>query len=206
MTNNIPASIPPDQAGEEDETEHLSSHLKALADEQFRRYMRQASLLLSSGNGKDAIPLLERCLEIHPHDINVLTNLGGAYILAERHKRAIPLLEKAALLVPNNPAIWTNLAAAYLGKLITATEERQQRALTAYRQVLLLDPAYPNVHYNMGLIFIDQRNWPEADAAFTQALHVNPHDEDALHMRRRVREIMTGADPDPADPRAETGE
>jgi tetratricopeptide (TPR) repeat protein len=181
----------------DDESERLRAHLYQMAEEQFRRQMRQASILLSAGKAKDAIPLLERCYELHPDDVNVLTNLGGAYILIDRHPRAVPLLEKATELAPDNPNVWTNLAAAYLGKLVTSTRDRQDRALRAYRRVIELDAAYPNVHYNIGLIYVDRRDWQAAHDAFSRAIETNPRDEDARRMQRRVVEILNS----PADPR-----
>ncbi len=180
-----------------DDAERLQARLLQMAEEQFRRQMRRASILLSNGKAKDAVPLLERCIELRPDDVNVLTNLGGAYILIERHQRAVPLLEKAAELAPDNPNVWTNLAAAYLGKLVTSTRARQENALRAYRRVIELDAAYPNAHYNMGLIFVDRRDWQAARDAFARALEVNPHDKDAQHMHNRVTEILNS----PPDPR-----
>ncbi|NLE52543.1 MAG: tetratricopeptide repeat protein [Chloroflexi bacterium] len=172
-----------------DDRDALNRRLHEMSQEQFQRQMTQATYLLTQGKGKEAIPLLERCFEFRPDDIDVLMNLGGAYVLAGRHKQAIPVLERATELAPNNAAVWSNLAAAYLGKLVTATGERQERAMDAYRRVIEIDPAYPNVHYHMGLIHIDRREWDDAHAAFTRALQTNPHDDDARTMRDRVQEI-----------------
>jgi tetratricopeptide (TPR) repeat protein len=182
---------------DQDDAERLQAHLHQMAEEQFRRQMRQAAHLLSSGNAKNAIPLLERCYELHPDDINVLTNLGGAYILAGKHADAVPLLEKAAERAPDNPNVWTNLAAAYLGKLVTSTRARQDDALSAYRRVIEIDAAYPNAHYNMGLIYVDRRDWRAAYDAFSNAIEANPHDQDARRMLRRVEELLNS----PPDPR-----
>lgn len=180
-----------------DDAGRLDAHLRQMAEEQFRREMQQAAHLLSSGNGKDAIPLLRRCFELHPDDVNVLMNLGGAYILAGQHARAVPVLEKATELAPEDPNIWTNLAAAYLGKLVTSTRAGQDNALAAYRRVIELDAAYPNVYYNMGLIYVDRRDWQAAHEAFTRAIEVNTHDQDARLMLRRVKELLNH----PSDPR-----
>ncbi len=163
-------------------------------EEQFQSMMREAAHLLMQGRGREAIPLLEECLAYRPDDVDVLTNLGGAYILAERHRYAVPIMERASELDPENPAVWSNLGAAYLCKLVTATGERQTRALAAYARAAELDPAYPNVHYNMGLIFVDRREWGNAYDAFTRAIETNPHDLDAHNMRRRVRELRDRAD------------
>ncbi len=183
---------------EQDDQTRLEAHLKQKNEEQFRHQMRQAAILLSGGNGHDAIPLLERCYQFRPDDINVLTNLGGAYILAGKHRYAVPVLEKASELAPDNPSVWANLAAAYLGKIVTSTRDKQEKALAAYRRVVELDSSYPNVHYNMGLIYIDRRDWDAAYSAFTQAIATNPHDKDAHLMRNRVDEIRNRP-PDPSN-------
>lgn len=174
-----------------DESKRLNAQLKEMAERQFADQMGRATALLTQGNGKDAIPLLERCRDLRPDDVNVLTNLGGAYILAGRHRHAVPLLERATELAPNNPHVWSNLAAAYLGKLVTATSDKQHKALAAYQRVLELDAAYPNVHYNIGLIHVDRREWDAAYDAFTRALHHNPDDRDAQSMRAKVETIRS---------------
>ncbi|MBN1564825.1 MAG: tetratricopeptide repeat protein [Anaerolineae bacterium] len=177
-----------------DDAARLDQELEKLSEEQFRRQMRQASVLLSGGNAKEAIPLLERCHSLHPEDVNVLTNLGGAYILHGQHRYAVPVLEKASELAPHNPNVWSNLAAAYLGKLVTSTRAKQEQALVAYQRVIELDGAYPNVHYNMGLIYVDRREWDEAHAAFSRALEMNPYDQDAQTMLRQVEDVQNRPD------------
>lgn len=190
MTNSAHDS-PADRA-------EYDAHLERLSEEQFRRQMRQAAHLLSSGQGADAIPLLKRCHDLHPDDINVLINLGGAYILSGRHRLAVPLLERASELDPLNPAVWSNLAAAYLGQIILSTPTKQERALAAYQRVIELDAAYPNAHYNMGLIHIDRRDWDAAYMAFTLAIESNPHDEDAHAMRQRVEQLRARPNASPS--------
>lgn len=186
---HLPPPGDPPGGDQPDDAERLKAHLEKKAEEQFQRQMRQASLLLSGGNSRAAIPLLEWCYDLHPEDVDVLLNLGGAYILAGQHRRAVPILEKATSIDPDSPALWSNLAAAYLGKLVTSNRVGQDKALDAYRRVIALDAAYPNVHYNMGLIFVDRRDWDAAFVAFTRAVEINPHDQDAWNMRRRVDEL-----------------
>ena len=106
------------------------------------------------------------------------------------------MLERAAKLAPKNPNVWSNLAAAHLGKIVTSTRDKQDKALAAYEQVVAIDAAYPNVHYNMGLIYVDRRDWNAAHASFSRALDVNPDDKDAAQMRRQVEDVQNR----PADP------
>lgn len=180
-------TLPPDQNPDtHDDSDLLRARMQHMADEQFYRQMRQASALLTQGQGQAAIPLLERCYALRPEDIDVLTNLGGAYIMIGRHLQAIPLLERASELAPDNPSVWLNLAAAYLGRNLLATRERQDKALAAYRRVIAIDAAFPNVHYNMGLVYLDRREWDSAYDAFSQALRTNPADRDAQRLRDEI--------------------
>jgi tetratricopeptide (TPR) repeat protein len=190
MNDSTPSHQPHSHGDPQDDDERLQARLREMS-EQFRRQMRQAAVLLSGGNARNAIPLLERCFTLRPEDVDVLTNLGGAYILAGKHRHAVPILEKATDLAPDNPSVWSNLAAAYLGRLITSTRARQDKALAAYRRVIEIDAAYPNVHYNMGLIYVDRSDWDAAYEAFTRALEANPSDKDALAMRNRVEQIRS---------------
>ncbi len=144
-----------------------------------RRLLNEGARLLESGKAKEAIPLLERAYQLDAGSVPVLINLGGAYIMAGRHREAIPLLETARDAEPDNAMIWTNLGAAYLGNPIVATPEQQMQAITAFETALQLDPAAPNVHYNLGLIFVDREESELAIAAFRQAKQVNPFDRDA---------------------------
>lgn len=196
MTDNTQPAPDHGNDDHQDDSARLQQELAQMSDEQFKRQMRQAAMLLSSGNGKDAIPLLERCYKLYPDNVDVLTNLGGAYILVGKHRYAVPVLEKASELAPDNPAVWSNLAAAHLGKLVTSSREKQDRALAAYERVIAIDYAYPNVHYNMGLIYIDRRDWDNAHQAFSRAIETNPYDKDARRMRERVKTIQQS----PSDP------
>jgi tetratricopeptide (TPR) repeat protein len=168
----------------EDESER--PHLQQQSEEQYLRLMREASSLLSQGKAKEALVILERCETLYPDNLSVLLNLGGAYILAGQHRRAVPVLEKATGLAPDNPSLWSNLAAAYLGRLISSNRAGQDKALEAYQRVVELDEAYPSVHYNIGLIYVDRRDWEAAFVAFTRAIETNPNDQDAWNMRKKV--------------------
>ncbi len=149
------------------------------SQEQARRLLIQGAKLLEQGNAQEAIPPLERAYQLDAESVPTLINLGGAYVMAGRHREAIPLLEAARDTEPNNAMIWINLGAAYLGNPVLATPEQQMRAIVAFEKALELSPAAPNVHYNLGLIFVDRGDIDLAIAAFRQATQVNPLDRDA---------------------------
>ena len=128
------------------------------------------------------LPLYEQA----PGNPDVAINLGGAYILLRKWNKAERVLSKAAELHPDNAMIWINLGAAHLGDLELSGPQQQRRAIRAYERALSADPQAPNVHYHLGLIYKDQRNWERAAEYFALALEVNPQDRDAQRWLERL--------------------
>jgi tetratricopeptide (TPR) repeat protein len=151
-----------------------------------RRLLNQGARLLQQGKAEEAIGKLELAYDLDSESVPTLINLGGAYVMAGRHTEAVPLLETASDAEPHNAMIWINLGAAYLGNPVLATPEKQMRAIRAFEKALELDPAAPNVHYNLGLIFVDRKETDLATAAFRQAIQVNPLDRDAHYWLRKL--------------------
>ena len=159
--------------------------------ERARRLLNRGASLLEQGKANEAIPHLERAYQLDRSSVPAQINLGGAYVLAGRHEKAVPLLEAARDAEPENVMIWINLGAAYLGNPVLATPEQQMQAIGAFEAALELNPAAPNVNYNMGLIFVDRQETELAVAAFRRAVQVNPLDRDA---RAWLRRLETGQD------------
>jgi tetratricopeptide (TPR) repeat protein len=146
--------------------------------EQFQESLR----LLHQGRASDAETILQALYESNPDDAEVALNLGGAYILQQRHQEALPILERAVHHAPENENVWVNLAAARLGPLETSDEAQQNHAIQAYEQALAANPNAANVHYMLGLIYRSRQDNMHAAAHFTRALEQNPGDNDARRM------------------------
>jgi tetratricopeptide (TPR) repeat protein len=129
---------------------------------------------------------LERAAVLLPDDPDVAINLGGAYILQGRYNKAVTVLERASQATPDNAMVWTNLAAAYLGNLNLSGPQQQSKAIAAYERALQADPMAPNVHYNLGLIHNDRKDWLQAKTCFLLALQANPGDADARQWLARL--------------------
>jgi len=156
------------------------------AKEEALRLLNLGANLLAQGQATDALECLEQAYRLDARSVPVCINLGGAYIMCGRHKKAIPVLEAARDAEPCNAMIWTNLGAAYLGNPVLATAEQQRRAIDAFETALQISPAAPNVHYNLGLIFVDRGDRDLAVAAFRGAVEVNPFDRDARQWLSRL--------------------
>jgi tetratricopeptide (TPR) repeat protein len=154
--------------------------------DRFNELFRQGTSLLHQGNVNEAVPLLQQAHELDPSHVDAGINLAGAYILSKQFKSAVAVLEPLRRMTPDNAMIWTNLGAAYLGNPILATAEQQQQAITAFEKALEIDPAAPNVAYNIGLIYRDRQEKEKALHWFQRAVRTNPRDKDA----RRLCKIM----------------
>jgi len=155
--------------------------------EQVRRLVADGARLLAAKRPGEAIPKLEEALDLDPQNVSAAINLGGAFILQGKHNRAVPMLETASRLEPENAMVWSNLAAAYLGKLPFSDRDRQDRAIAAYEHALAADSRAPNVHYNLGLIYLERNDTLRAAAHFLSAVETDPGDRDARLWLDRIR-------------------
>ena len=174
------------------ERERLNSWLQMEDEKQFKESMTHGTRLLSQGKADEALPLLEQAYKLRADNVDAALNLGGAYIMAGRHKLAVPVLEKAVAVMPANAQLWINLGAAYLGNPITATDERQRRALEAFNKALELDPLARSAAYNIGLIHRDRGEIEQAVAAFRRAVLADPNDRDAQRLLERLEQTGGG--------------
>ncbi len=155
--------------------------------ERVRALVAEGARLLGERRPDEAVTKLTEARRLDPHNVPAAINLGGAYILQGKFNQAVPVLEAASQLEPDNVMVWTNLAAAYLGKLPFATAPRQEKAIRAYHRALELDSQVPHVHYNLGLIYLERKDFQNAAAHFSKALETDPNDRDARHYLDRIQ-------------------
>ena len=168
------------------EQERLNAWLHTRHEAAFRNHMQQGTMLLAEGKPADALPLLQKAHRLKPDNPDAALNLGGAFIMAGRHKHAVPILEQAVAHAPAIAQLWINLGAAYLGNPITTTDERQKQALAAFHKALEIDPLAHSVAYNIGLIHRDRGEIDLAIAAFRRAVLADPRDHDAQRLLERL--------------------
>ena len=148
----------------------------------FNDSFRQAMRLLYQGRIQEAATLLEPLYKRDPNNVEVAKNLSAGYILLKRYDEAQALLEKVVQIEPDNAEIWVNLGAARLGPLEKSSTQQQDLAIEAYHQALAVNPDVPNVHYMLGLIYRQRKEYLRAIAHFSRALEQDPNDKDARNM------------------------
>ncbi len=152
----------------------------------FDALFRRGTELLHEGKIKLATQLLERAYRLQPTHEDAAINLGGAYILGKKFKQAVTVLQPMSQQAPDHVMVWINLGAAYLGNPVLATPEDQQKAIAAFQQALQINPAAPNVAYNLALIYRDRQETEKAVFWLQQAIETNPNDGDARRILQRL--------------------
>jgi len=147
----------------------------------LQRTINDSANLFQQNLPQEAPTLLEPYHQQTPTHPDLAINLGGAYILQQKWDRAVRVLSKAADANPENVMLWVNLGAAHLGNLQTAGPKQQERAIRAYERALTIDPATPNVHYHLGMIYKARGEFNRATAFFQLTLEVQPADRDARY-------------------------
>jgi tetratricopeptide (TPR) repeat protein len=77
--------------------------------------------------------------------------------------------------------------AANFKKAIELTQAGQyDQAEAAYKEILVKSPSVPEVHYNLGYIYSQKKDWPAAEAAYLKAIELRPAYGEAYTALSRV--------------------
>lgn len=114
----------------------------------------------------------EKAVALAPTYRSALINLGVHYLRNKSYEQAMSLYEQlTGELEVATAATWTNLGSAYRGRsgdYPVESDGRNQllrQAETAYKRALSTDRSYPNVYYNLGLLYLDADPFPGPDGA-----------------------------------------
>lgn len=158
--------------------------------EEIQDLLKRGTQLLQRGQNQEATAVLEKARALDETNPDVALNLSGAYILTKKFKQAVEILDPLSEEEPYNAMVWTNLGAAYLGNPILARDEEHDKAIAAFKKAFEINPAAPNVAYNLGLIYRDRKEYETAISWFNKAIQANPADQDARNIKARLEEKL----------------
>ncbi|MFC5438205.1 sulfotransferase [Rhodanobacter umsongensis] len=122
-----------------------------------------------AGEAERVIALAGQATQADEDDEGVQVLLGLAQQATGRHRQAAATFRRLAQMRPDVSAYWNNLAVAC----------RQAGDLPASEQALLtalsLAPDDAELHYNLGLLYTQQRRWLLARQSLLDAAHLAPH-------------------------------
>ncbi len=93
-------------------------------------YLDLGSLLVDTDHAADAIPLLEKAVQLGPKDLRGHTQLGKAYLHANQLEKAQGELEAAVLLDPKNAPTHFMLAQVYRKRGLLSKARRESETYT----------------------------------------------------------------------------
>jgi serine/threonine-protein kinase len=110
----------------------MYSHVVSLAPDSFTGYSNLGSVRILQGKYTEAIPLLQRSLEIRK-TADATSNLGTVYFQLHRYADAAATFEQSTQIDPQNYVFWGNLGDAYYW-----APGRRAEAAAAYAKAIAL--------------------------------------------------------------------
>ncbi len=161
------------------------------AEMQLHSCLEHAAEAMHTGDNEAAAAALRRGLEIDPHSLAALNNLGIVLARMGKPEEAIPLYQTALRFHPDDASTKRNLAIAYF---------KAQRYAPAWRLLRPMTAKYPNDFQVLdlaGLSLLALDRYPEAAVYLERANHAQPSDLETLDMlgkaylRMKERKALT---------------
>ncbi|TMJ80358.1 MAG: tetratricopeptide repeat protein [Alphaproteobacteria bacterium] len=129
-------------------------------------YLMQGAIYNKCEEHDDAIAKYQRATEMNP-SAQTFTRAGAYLRKYGRHADSIAMFGKAADLKPSGPAY------SYWGQALRASG-RPEEARERFQQAIQTDPNSPNGYNQLGLLYLEEKNWDEAATNFRLAINASP--------------------------------
>lgn len=138
---------------------------------------RSGEELIRHGAWSEAATTLEQAAMLAPNDVDLLVDLGNAYMLSHDPAKARTAFERAAALRPEEYALQYSLAQIY--QALGEPEIAAPVLLLMARRV-----SSPRLLSELTLLLFQLKRWSEAEKVFVQLQKLDPeHDLVVLHGR-----------------------
>ncbi len=136
----------------------------------------------------ESIPYLQKAVEVYPHYTDAHTSLGTAFFNLANYDSA-EVHHKAALAEePKNVLALNGLAGIYFMK----------QNFAAARDILIRDvainPRNTSIVYNLGLCYLNMRQFDSAIVIYRQVLAIDPHHKESLKSMAQVFGLLNQGD------------
>ena len=129
-----------------------------------------ANAYLDVARVRDAVPLLQKCLEGEPGFYPALVNIGEANIEIEKYDVARNYFVKALAIRRDGPEALVDLG------YIADVKQQWRVAIQYYQQAISADPLARDAYVDLGYDYNEHQLYPLAEAAFLKGLSVSPGD------------------------------
>jgi tetratricopeptide (TPR) repeat protein len=164
----------------------------------IRKYFNESIYYCTIAAPEKAIGPLQNALTLKPSDADGHLWLGRAFLARGLYQKAIPHLEKASDAYPHDLGLQYDLAQAHLllSEQITDKMYRQNPdsswafflrgqayqvegkvdlAITDFKKAIQLNPNLPDAHEALGDLYLEKRDFANAEAEFSKELETNPY-------------------------------
>jgi protein O-GlcNAc transferase len=131
------------------------------------------AVLVRMGRTNDGIRELEKALAIKPSDGSVQLNLALAYEQGGQSAKALPWFAKLeAVSRTEKHPLPANVLASYARAL--AATQQLSAAIARMKEAVAEDPHNADLQDDLGSLYAQRQDWPNARLAFTAASQANP--------------------------------
>jgi len=164
------------QIGDYDKALEAFKQVTTLEPDVNAGYENSGNVLVQQGKYAEAVPLLQRALQIEP-DAAAYTNIGTAYFFLKRFAEAAQAFEKAVAINSNDTQLIVNLGDAYraLGQKDKAQATYQQAISVGYKQ-LQTNPQDAEVMAEIALAYAKAGNVQESQTLIGRARALDKKD------------------------------
>ena len=140
----------------QEEAQELYDAAVACNPKFFEAFFNKAVLHNLNGQFLQAIEACHNVIQINPNHPKVMNVLGVALAGIKHHVAAIDAFEKAVEQNPKQVEAWSNMAGSY------EILQKQEDAVRCCKEVMRLDPDYPNVRARMAFMQFYICDWSDA--------------------------------------------
>lgn len=175
-----------DDKGEYEQAIELYKRAIELDPEYGRAYFFLANAYDESGSKENAIENYRKVLELEPDDFWANVNLGVIYEEMNKNEEAYKLMKAALELDPEHYKAQFNMG-VILKKL-----GRLEEAKEYYYMSINEECYYPYSYLNLGVMYIEEKEYKRAISVFTEGISNNP-EAASLHYNRACCYAQLGA-------------
>ena len=127
-------------------------------------------LYIANARYTEAEELIQKRMQSSPGDINLLDQLAELYQQQGEHPKAIELYRRAIRQDPSNTSLRRKLGDLY------AEVGNTTQAVREWEKIVVGETSQVDRHQRLGAIYLSHKMYPEAIAAYRQAIRLKPQD------------------------------
>ncbi len=133
-------------------------------------YFKLGKTFSAAGNFEMAIKNFRRATQLKPEEPAYLESLGMALAKADKYEEASVILERGLQIDKKNPYTYYTL-----GNIYARQYRNPEKALAFYKELVVLDPDFPNGYLNLGNTYALLGNYKEAVKSYQNEILVRPN-------------------------------